>query len=115
MKHSYRLAMVLIAATAQAWGVWAQEKPHDDAGETSVNGGRPQNVAPTPRTRERLGQESLMDGMNTTRSPQPAKRDEHGAPKVTPPAGQGTDNAGGLPASERRPPGRHGGADDTSR
>jgi hypothetical protein len=70
----------------------------------SVNGGAPQKIAPVPRTRERQGQEHWSDAMNTTRTPAPAARDEYGAPKVTPPRGQGTDNAGSLPVQERRAP-----------
>jgi len=71
--------------------------------EQSVNGGVPQRVDPEkPRTSEH--NERWSDGMNTKRAPDPRKRDEYGAPQVTPPAGQGTDNPGGIPEPRQHPP-----------
>ncbi|MGE7136657.1 hypothetical protein ACQKIE_03410 [Luteibacter sp. NPDC031894] len=73
------------------------------ASDQSVNGGAKQRVdTSAPRTTEK--REHWSDGMNTKRSPDPRKRDEYGAPKVTPPQGQGTDNPGGIPEPRKHPP-----------
>lgn len=69
----------------------------------SANGGKPQRVD-TTAPRSTAPNEHWTDGMNTKRAPDPRKRDEYGAPKVTPPTGQGTDNPGGIPEPRRHPP-----------
>lgn len=72
-------------------------------GGQSVNGGKPQRIdTSAPRSTET--KEHWSDGMNTKRAPDPRKRDEYGAPKVTPPEGQGTDNPGGIPEPRKHPP-----------
>lgn len=79
--------------------------------EQSVNGGKPQRVnTSAPRTTR--DKEHWSDGMNTRRAPDPRKRDEYGAPKVTPPKGQGTDNPGGIPEKREHPPRARNGEDE---
>ncbi|SEO94986.1 hypothetical protein SAMN02800692_2963 [Luteibacter sp. UNC138MFCol5.1] len=68
-----------------------------DGTRQSVNGGKPQTVKEDAHSRAKERREHWNDGMNTKRAPDPRERDEYGTPKVTPPKGQGTDNAGGLP------------------
>jgi hypothetical protein len=91
-----------IAAAAAPVDTAVGGSPQADTPGQSVNGGAPQKVAPALRTRQRRGQEHWSDGMNTTRTPSPTARDEYGAPKVIPPRGQGTNNAGSLPVQERK-------------
>jgi hypothetical protein len=87
----------------------SQDTPHPapattaPRSEQSVNGGPPQHVD-TSRPRSTEKKEHWTDGMNTKRAPDPRKRDEYGAPKVTPPTGQGTDNPGGIPEPRKHPP-----------
>jgi hypothetical protein len=76
--------------------------------EQSVNGGAPQRVD-TSAPRSTGHKERWTDGMNTKRAPDPRKRDEYGAPKVTPPNGQGTDNPGGIPEPRKHAPKPKGG------
>ena len=71
--------------------------------DQSVNGGKPQRVK-TSAPRTTGDKEHWTDGMNTKRAPDPRKLDEYGAPKVTPPEGQGTDNPGGIPEKRENPP-----------
>ena len=77
-----------------------QDRPAPTNDDTqSVNGGKPQNVRETRRSKERAGKEHMDDGMNSKREPDPRPRDAYGTPTVTPLPGQGTDNAGGIPAA----------------
>lgn len=92
------MIFILLGASGPAPGQNAQPAPAATtaSGEQSVNGGKPQRMNPSsPRTTR--DKERWTDGMNTKRAPDPRKRDEYGAPKVTPPKGQGTDNPGGIP------------------
>jgi hypothetical protein len=95
---------LLMLMAALIWlspaGAWAMSPPAQDAPAPqgqSANGGKPQKVDAGERTRKSAGKEHWNDGMNTKASPDPGKRDEYGAPAVTAPRGQGTDNAGGIP------------------
>ncbi|WP_413626346.1 hypothetical protein [Luteibacter sp. Lutesp34] len=98
------MIFILLGATGAAPGQDVQPAPAATtastvttaSGEQSVDGGKPQRMNPSsPRTTR--DKERWTDGMNTKRAPDPRKRDEYGAPKVTPPRGQGTDNPGGIP------------------
>lgn len=75
----------------------AQPAHAGTAAVQSVNGGRPQRIGDTPREGSKARSQHWNDGMNTKRAPEPGQRDEYGTPNVTPPKGQGTDNAGGIP------------------
>lgn len=91
------LTMMFLLATGGAPAM--QDKPSPSSDTQSVNGGKPQNVRDATRSKERAGKEHIDDGMNSKRAPDPRPRDAYGTPTVTPPPGQGTDNAGGLPAA----------------
>jgi hypothetical protein len=96
------MMLVLVLAASAALGS-EPRVPQDTHGvakttEQTVNGGRPQTVIEDARSRRLEQNQHWSDGMNTKRSPDPRQRDEYGAPKVTPPGGQGTNNAGGVPA-----------------
>jgi len=91
------LTLMFLLATGGAPA--AQDKPSPSNDTQSVNGGVPQNVRDAKRSKERAGTEHMDDGMNSKRAPDTRPRDSYGTPTVTPPPGQGTDNAGGLPPS----------------
>lgn len=96
------LTMMFLLGSSTVAAVPQDVPRSSDDAQQSVNGGEPQRVNEERRSREKKGQEHWNDGMNTKRAPDPRKRDEYGAPKVTPPKGQGTDNAGGLPPEADR-------------
>jgi hypothetical protein len=106
MLLSLYFAVSVTVAAAQASPPAQTEQVYQTA-----NGGKPQKVPPRARSRQQAGEEHWSDGMNTTHTPTPPKRDEYGAPKVTPPRGQGTDNAGGLPAAAVKTDNRRGAGD----
>jgi len=89
------LTMMFLLATGGAPA--PQDKPAPPGDTQSVNGGKPQNVRDAERSKERAGKEHMDDGMNSKREPDARPRDSYGTPTVTPPPGQGTDNAGGVP------------------
>lgn len=91
------LTMMFLLATGGAPVL--QDKPAPSSDTQSVNGGKPQNVRDAKRSKERVGAEHIDDAMNSKRAPDTRPRDAYGSPTVTPPPGQGTDNAGGLPAA----------------
>ncbi|MEX1827121.1 hypothetical protein [Luteibacter sp. CQ10] len=92
------VAGVLALLAWQAHGQSADTPTHVTK---QTAGSHPQRVEETPRSRAHEAKEHWTDGMNTKRSNDTRERDEYGAPKVTPPKGQGTDNSGGLPKTHK--------------
>jgi hypothetical protein len=96
-----RIAPILLG-TALAFQAIAQDRTVETKKQT-VNSA-PQTVHETERSLKKEQEQHWNDGLNTKRAPDPRKRDEYGAPKVSPPKGQGTDNDAGLPKKD--PPSR---------
>ncbi|MDY1549547.1 hypothetical protein [Luteibacter sahnii] len=92
------LAIVATQAYGQSTPAQRADRPTEVTQQTANS--HPQTMKETPRSRAHEPGQHWTDGMNTKRSVDPRQRDEFGAPKVTPPAGQGTDNAGGIPTSD---------------
>lgn len=81
--------------------VHAQDADAPTQVKKQTAGSHTQRVEETPRSRAHEAEQHWTDGMNTKRSRDPRQRDEYGAPNVTPPPGQGTDNSGGLPKTQK--------------
>ncbi|SFW22756.1 hypothetical protein [Luteibacter sp. UNCMF366Tsu5.1] len=100
------MTMVFALGTSALASAMPQDATPAHAGTAqgqSVNGGRPQRIGDTPRAGSKARSQHWDDGMNTKRAPDPGRRDEYGTPKVTPPKGQGTNNAGGIPKDKLAP------------
>jgi hypothetical protein len=92
----------ILLVMALAFQAPAQDRPVETKKQTANSA--PQTVHETERSLKKEQDQRWNDGMNTKRAPDPRKRDEYGAPKVSPPEGQGTDNDAGLP---KKDPPRH--------
>ena len=100
-----KIALFLLALMVPVTALHAQSAPassHSSQTPTKVEhqtvDSHPQQVNDTPQSDADKANSRITDGLNTKRGAgDPRERDSFGAPKPSPPPGQGTNNRGSIP------------------